>query len=56
MYSERSSSDHENYVDRTLHAEDESLKQFTTSKHVEEELENELKQFLNFKRVKKIKD
>jgi hypothetical protein len=56
MYSERSSTDHENYVDRLLHAEDHSLKQYTNDKYVTEDLENEIKRFLNFQRMKKLKD
>jgi len=56
MYSERSTSDHENYVDRLLHAEDHSLKQYTNDKYVQEDLENELKKFLNYQRIKMIKD
>lgn len=56
MYSERSPSDHENYVDRLLHAEDHRLKQYTNGKYVQEELEIELTRFLNFQRVKKLQD
>ena len=48
MYRERSPSDHENYVDRMLNAEDSRLKQYTNDKHVHNELEQELKNFLNF--------
>ena len=56
MYAERSSTDHENYVDRLLHAEDQSLKQYTNDKYVQEDLENEIKKFLNYQRMKRIKD
>jgi hypothetical protein len=56
MYSERSPQDHENYVDRLLNAEDERLKQFTNSRYVQEELETEMKKFLAFQRVKKVRD
>ena len=56
MYAERSSTDHENYVDRLLHAEDQSLKQYTNDKYVQEDLENEMKKFLNYQRMKRIKD
>ena len=48
MYSERSSTDHENYVDRMLHAEDKNLKSYTNDIYVKEDLENELKKFLNY--------
>lgn len=48
MYSERSPSDHENYVDRMLNVEDPRLKQFTNDKYVQEELEAEMKKFLAF--------
>jgi hypothetical protein len=48
MYSERSPQDHENYVDRLLHAEDERLKQYTNNSYVQEELEAEMKRFLAF--------
>lgn len=34
MYSERSPSDHENYVDRMLNVEDPRLKQYTNTKYV----------------------
>lgn len=56
MYGERSPSDHENYVDRLLHAEDNRLKQVTGNKFVIEELEDEMKRFLAFQRMKKLKD
>ena len=56
MYSERSPADHENYVDRLLHAEDHRLKQYTNNRYVKEELEVEMKRFLNFERVKKVRD
>ncbi len=48
MYSERSPTDHENYVDRLLHAEDERLKQYTNERYVQEELEFEMKRFASF--------
>jgi len=56
MYGERSASDHENYVDRLLHAEDNRLKQVTGDKFVIEELEEEMKRFLAFQRLKQLKD
>ena len=56
MYGERSSSDHENYVDRMLHAEDSRLKQVTNDKFVTEELESEMKRFMTFQRLKQLKD
>lgn len=43
-------------MDRLLHAEDHSLKQYTNDKYVQEDLENEIKRFLNLQRVKTIKD
>ena len=52
MYGERSPKDHENYVDRLLHAEDNRLKQVTSDKFVVEELEEEMKRFMAFQRVK----
>ena len=52
MYGERSRSDHENYVDRLLHAEDSRLKQVTNDSFVEEQLEEEMKRFLAFQRLK----
>lgn len=48
MYSERSPKDHENYVDRLLHAEDPRLKQYTNDSYVQEDLVLEMKQFLQF--------
>ena len=48
MYGERSPNDHENFVDRLLHAEDNRLKQVTGDKFVIEELEEEMKRFLAF--------
>jgi hypothetical protein len=48
MYGERSPQDHENYVERLLHAEDHRLKQYTNDKYVHDELEFELKRFLAF--------
>ena len=56
MYSERSPSDHENYVDRMLNVEDPRLKQFTNNKYVTEELESEMKKFLAFQRMKQVRD
>jgi hypothetical protein len=56
MYSERSPADHENHVDRLLHAEDDRLKQYTNDRYVKEELEYEMKRFASFQRVKKMKD
>lgn len=56
MYQQRSSQDHENFVDRFLHAEDSRLKQMTTYKYVADDLEAELKNFVNHSRSKKIKD
>jgi len=56
MYSERSPQDHENYVDRMLHAEDHRLKQYTNDRYVAEELEDEIKRFVTFARVKKVRD
>ena len=38
MYGEKSPKEHENYVDRLLHAEDSRLKQVTSDKFVVEEL------------------
>ena len=48
MYSERSPQDHENHVDRLLHAEDHRLKQYTNDRYVQEELEYEMKRFASF--------
>jgi predicted nucleic acid-binding protein len=56
MYRERSSQDHENYVDRFLHAEDNRLKQITQIKYVKEELDYEMQKFATFYRIKKVKD
>jgi hypothetical protein len=56
MYQQRPSHDHENYVDRFLHAEDNRLKQMTTNRYVADDLERELKNFVNYSRAKKIKD
>lgn len=56
MYSERSPQDHENYVDRLLHAEDSRLKQYTNDRYVQEELDYEMKRFVSFQRVKKVRD
>jgi len=55
MYGERSPKDHENYVERLLNAEDHRLKQYTNDKYVQEELEYELKRFLAFQRLRKVK-
>ena len=56
MYSERAPKDHENYVNRFLHAEDERLKGYTNNFYVQEELRAEFKKFIAFQRVKKVKD
>jgi len=56
LYGERSPKDHENYVERILNAEDTKLKQYTNDKYVLEELEYEMKRFLAFQRMRKIKN
>ena len=48
MYGERGPTEHENYVDRLLTAEDNRLKHNTTNKFVVMELEEEMKRFLAF--------
>ena len=55
MYGERSPKDHENYVERLLNAEDHRLKQYTNDQYVLTELEYELKKFLAFQRMRKVK-
>lgn len=45
MYGERSSTDHENYVERVLNSEDPTLKSPTRDRYVKEDLEYELKKF-----------
>jgi len=54
MYGERSPSDHENYVERILNAEDQRLKQYTNDRYVLEDLEKELRQFATFSRMRKV--
>lgn len=56
MYGERSPKDHENYVERLLNAEDHRLKQYTNDKYVQDELEFELKRFLAFQRMRKVRN
>lgn len=56
MYGERSTKDHENYVDRMMNSEDNRLKGFTNDKYVHEELESELAKFLEFQRKKQLID
>lgn len=55
LYGERSNKDHENYVERLLKAEDHRLKQYTNDNYVKEELEMELKRFLAYQRMRKVK-
>ena len=55
MYGERSPKDHENYVERLLNAEDHRLKQYTNDRYVAQELEQEMKRFLAFQRMRKIR-
>lgn len=55
LYGERSPKDHENYVERLLNAEDHRLKQYTNDRYVQVELEYELKKFLSFQRMRKVK-
>lgn len=56
MYGERAPNDHENYVERLLNAEDQRLKQYTDDKQVVNELEYELKKFMAYQRMRKVKD
>ena len=56
MYGERSPADHENNIDRMLNSEDDRLKQNTANVHVLGELEEEMKRFMAFQRVKQLKD
>ena len=56
MYGERSTKDHENYVDRMMNSEDNRLKGFTNDKYVHEELESELSRFMEFQRKKQLID
>ena len=55
LYGERSPKDHENYVERLLNAEDHRLKQYTNDQYVVQELEYEMKKFLAFQRMRKLK-
>ena len=55
LYGERSPKDHENYVERLLNAEDHRLKQYTNDQYVLTELEYEMKRFLAFQRMRKVK-
>lgn len=55
LYGERPPSDHENQVERLLNAEDHRLKQWTSDKYVMQELEYEMKKFLAFQRMQKVK-
>ena len=55
MFGERSSKSHENYVERLLYSEDTKLKSYTRDDFVLEDLEYELKQFMNMQRLRKVK-
>jgi hypothetical protein len=48
MFSERSSKDHDNYIERILSSEDKRLKQSTYGTIVQDELEMEMKRFYAF--------
>lgn len=54
MYGERSPKDHDNYVERILNSENSKLKQQTHDHEVLNELEVEMNQFMQFKRIRKI--
>jgi hypothetical protein len=56
LYGERSPKDHENYVERLLNTEDHRLKQYTNDSYVTQELEYEMKKFLAFQRMRKVKN
>lgn len=55
MYGERSTKSHENYVERFLHSEDTKLKSYTRDDLVLEDLEYEMKQFVSFQRMRKLR-
>lgn len=55
LYGERSPKDHENYVEKLLNAEDHRLKQYTNDKYVQADLEYEMKRFLSYQRMRKIR-
>lgn len=56
LYGERSPKDHENYVERLMNIEDPKLKAYTNDDQVTEDLEQELKKFTTFKRVKQARE
>lgn len=55
LYGERSPKDHENYVERLLNSEDPRMKMYANDQMVMSELEQEMKRFLAFQRMRKVK-